>query len=60
MDMGVVKVELSTDEVFASDSRETPDSCYECASYTFYNTHGAAIDKGKSDLRIPIITISIH
>ena len=48
MDMGVDKVELRTDEIFASDSGPEPDSCIELAQYTFIDAKGNVIDKGKS------------
>jgi hypothetical protein len=48
MDMGVDRVQLQSEEIFASDSGPQPDSCYELAQYTFYDAKGNVVDKGKS------------
>jgi len=45
--MGVDHVELTTDDLHASDSSPHPDSIYECARYTFFAADGSTIDKGK-------------
>ena len=47
MKLGVATVELTTDEIYASDPSPNPDSCYECARYTFFGSEGSVIDKGK-------------
>ena len=47
MKAGVAGVSLTTDEIFASDPSNDPDSCYEVARYQFLDAHGAVIDNGK-------------
>jgi len=43
----IASVQLSTDELFASDATAKPDSCVERGKYEFFDGNGKAVDVGK-------------